>query len=253
MNRKSEAEVLIKNLLNKHEVNVGDVLYYDKVTSTMDIAANLDYISLTDKTIVITDEQTRGRGRYKRKWYGSHKDCMFSIVLKDFNFSIPYSMIASLGVYNVLNPLSSKIRLKWINDVFWGPKKVSGILTEEKNNRTIIGVGVNINSSNFPNPISDDATSLYIETGKIYDRVEYMVKLIESIINLINEAHNDNVEKLLRKWEEASKMRGLQVKVTTNAGEYVGIVHGINYKTGALKIKSDNKMVELYDGTLSFL
>jgi len=223
MNRKSEAEVLIKNLLNKHEVNVGDVLYYDKVTSTMDIAANLDYISLTDKTIVITDEQTRGRGRYKRK------------------------------LYNVLNPLSSKIRLKWINDVFWGPKKVSGILTEEKNNRTIIGVGVNINSSNFPNPISDDATSLYIETGKIYDRVEYMVKLIESIINLINEAHNDNVEKLLRKWEEASKMRGLQVKVTTNAGEYVGIVHGINYKTGALKIKSDNKMVELYDGTLSFL
>ena len=253
MNRYYDKEKLIRNLLMQGNIKIGDIFYYDKVTSTMDVAANLNYDSLKDLTVIISDEQTQGRGRYRRKWYGSGEDCMFSIVLKDYDFTIPYSLIASLGVYKVLSPLSQDLRLKWINDVFWGPKKISGILTEEKNNRTTIGVGVNVNSSKFPSNIINDVTSLYLETGIIYDRINYFVKLIKSIMDYIYIAHRDGVEKLLKLWEKASKMRGVMVRVNTSNGAQSGIVQGINYKTGALIIKDGNKIKELYDGTLSFV
>ena len=253
MKRYQEKEQLIKKSLANIGIELDNLFYYDTVTSTMDVAASIDYNSITDKTIIIADEQTQGRGRNRRKWYGNSDDCLFSIVLKDYDFSIPYSMISSLGVYEVLKSFSTDIRLKWINDVFWGPKKISGILTEEKNNRTIIGVGVNINSSKFPSVISDNATSLYIEMGIHYDKVAFLINLIEGIIKCLNEVKQSGVKELLRRWEDASKMRGLMVKVETGNKEQYGIVQGINLNTGSLLLKDGNRLIELYEGTLFFV
>jgi len=253
MKRYQETEQLIKKSLINAGIKLDNLFYYDIVVSTMDIAASMDYNSIVDKTVIVSDEQTQGRGRGRRKWYGGSDDCMFSIVLKDYDFSIPYSMIASLGVYEALKGFSSDIRLKWINDVFWGSRKISGILTEEKNNRTIIGVGVNINSGKFPSAISDNATSLYIGTGIRYNKIKILINLIEAIIKCLDEVNQSGVEKLLKRWEIASKMRGLMVKVETSNGEHFGIVQGINLNTGALLIKDRGRLVELYEGTLFFV
>lgn len=253
MNRNHKKERLIKQKLSNDDFNSVGVLYYDKVTSTMDVAAGLDYNSLVDPTVIVAEEQTHGRGRFERKWYSSNDDSMFSIVLKNFNFSVPYSMIASLGVYNVIHTLSSKVGLKWINDVFWGDRKISGILTEEKNNRTIIGIGVNLNTKDFPFPISNIATSLFLETGKHYDKIDFTVRLIKSVLDLIDKAHENGVEELLKQWERASKMREAMVRVETVSGVKTGLALGIDYKTGALKLKTRGEIIKLYDGTVTFI
>ncbi len=252
MRRNNSLEKFIKDYFNKMSVNIGDIYYYDVVPSTMDISFNLDENHLTDRTLIIADRQTMGRGRYNRKWYGGKDDLMFSLVLLNYDMELPYSMITSYAIYKFIKKYTDNVILKWINDIYISGKKVAGILTEEKNNRTVIGVGINLNTENFPDQISEIATSMFIETGEKFDKRKFLVEVVESIIKYIERADSGGVESILKAWEKASKMKGVNVRVEEANCEYYGTVVGINYKTGALILKEGNRVKEIYDGTLYF-
>jgi BirA family biotin operon repressor/biotin-[acetyl-CoA-carboxylase] ligase len=109
-------------------------------------------------TVVVTDEQTAGRGRLSRTWSSRPgADLTFSVLLRPAlapGEAHLFSLAAGLTVAEVLETLpgfEGKATVKWPNDVLLGDKKVCGILLEgsmdaESLHWVVVGVGLNVNS-----------------------------------------------------------------------------------------------------------
>ncbi len=227
------------------------IFWFKTVGSTMDTAFSLPEKSIRNRALVVADEQTMGRGRYDRKWVSSGGDLTFSVILTEYDFRVPYSMIAAHAVYRILKKHDGRVRLKWINDVMWeNGKKISGALTEEKMARTVIGVGVNLNSAEMPPSLESGATSYYIETGKILIKEEFLSLLVEELFGMLDRVDSGEVQGLLAEWESDACLEGRRVTVVNDSGYIRGTAAGINKKTGALILKSDLGLKEIYEGNV---
>ena len=124
--------------------------------------------SLAEGTVVVTDNQTQGRGQGNNTWESeSGKNLTFSMILYpvsvEANGQFVLSKTISLAVYDFLSQFVSDVSVKWPNDVYVGDQKITGILIENFIEgafltKTIAGIGVNINQERFvsdaPNPVS---------------------------------------------------------------------------------------------------
>jgi biotin-[acetyl-CoA-carboxylase] ligase BirA-like protein len=108
------------------------VLYYPRLTSTMDIARREARQKAPKGTVVIADEQTAGRGRIQRVWLSLKGSVSISVLLYPSLTSLPYLvMLTSLAVVHAVEALTGlKSQIKWPNDVLINRKKVCGILVE---------------------------------------------------------------------------------------------------------------------------
>jgi BirA family biotin operon repressor/biotin-[acetyl-CoA-carboxylase] ligase len=225
------------------------VYWFKKVDSTMDTAFGLPDREISDRAVVIADEQTLGRGRFSRRWVSTGEDITFSVILPSYDFRAPYSMIASLAVYRALRRNGGCVRLKWINDVLWeNGKKISGAITEEKSNRTVIGIGLNLNSAALPPDISETATSYYIETGRRLIKEEFLSILIEELFGQLDRVDKGGLRDVLAEWEADARLEGRRVTVVSDRGMIRGTVCGINKNSGALILKTGQGPVEVYEG-----
>ena len=73
--------------------------------------------------------------------------------------------------------------LKFPNDVLVGGRKVAGILAEAREQRVVLGIGVNVNvtAEELPQEVDRPATSLLVETGRELDRAELLAELLERL------------------------------------------------------------------------
>ena len=111
--------------------------------------------------------------------------------------------------------------LKWPNDLLLGGKKFCGILTEMNAEATrvrnlVVGIGINVNQMKFPAELREIATSLRIETGTEWSRVELCAALLKSLDreyrSLVEDAGAQ--EAILRRFEESSSsVRGRKVSI----------------------------------------
>ena len=115
---------------------------------------------LEDLTVVVAEEQTRGRGQMGTIWYSENgKNLIFSILKKQTDLKITDRFQLNMGVsLSVLDVFSSypipELRIKWPNDILSGTKKMGGILIENIISgpfirSSIIGMGLNINQQDF--------------------------------------------------------------------------------------------------------
>ncbi len=141
---------------------VGQIIHYlPSCQSTNDEASAL--IAQTDPNeglVVITNNQTAGRGQRGNRWEAkSGQNLTFSLLLKP-SFLSPneqfwLNMAISLGIYDALLPLiGNDLHIKWPNDVYVGDQKLGGILIENTLHGytiawSIVGVGLNINQTEF--------------------------------------------------------------------------------------------------------
>ena len=163
-----------------------------------------------NKIIVVTaDEQTKGRGRNKKNWFGEKKQNLyFSIGFKHSVKNLPIHLLQMLGglsVLEVLQNLLTKnqiIRLKYPNDVYASSnnnsnnnkdlKKISGIISEtnfldEQNCFSVIGIGINNKQTDFPLDIQENVTSL--KNLDIDISCENLTKILTNkIIKLLNQS-----------------------------------------------------------------
>lgn len=120
-------------------------------------------------TVIMAESQYAGRGQQQNKWHSEPgKNLAFSILLNPVFLPVinqfDLTRAVSLGVHDALQPLlGDALKIKWPNDVYYHNKKLGGILIEnilqgQKIKHTIIGIGLNINQTNFPewvpNPVS---------------------------------------------------------------------------------------------------
>jgi len=148
--------------------------------------------NINKNTIIISEEQTAGRGTKGKSWY-SDKDsiiCSFLIFPKNIkNIDTNFSYDIGLLISNALNELLNiKTYVKEPNDIYLDNKKLSGILIETEYSENIlkyiiIGIGINVNQKEFPLDISNVAISLYISNGKIIDKNSIIDMLIRTIEN----------------------------------------------------------------------
>ena len=113
----------------------------DVVDSTNTYFKN-NYQNYQDKSVLIANKQTNGRGRFERTWK-SNNDICFSILYKKKEL---FSVIAPLAIIYALKDLNIDALIKWPNDIYVNNKKLSGILIEDiyKDSflASIVGIGI---------------------------------------------------------------------------------------------------------------
>jgi len=147
--------------------------------------------NLAEGTVVVTDNQTQGRGLSGNSWESKPgANLTFSTILYPLTVKASGQFILSkaisLAVFDfILEIVPDGVSIKWPNDVYVGDKKIAGILIENfiegtYLTKTIAGIGVNINQkcflSNAPNPVS-----LHQLTGKTYPLNSCLLSLHASI------------------------------------------------------------------------
>ena len=232
------------------------IKYYNSLTSTQDKAREFSKKGLNN-IIVIADKQTKGRGRFKRKWFSGTGSLSMSILLKPENIEkMQYlTFVASIAVVESIKKIAGlKTRIKWPNDVHYKGKKLCGILTEGifgKNNFVIVGIGLNVNQNKFPASIKNIATSLKIITNKKYDIKKLSKLIIKEFFILYNKYYNKNeFKKILKLWKKHCDTINKNITVITKTKKLMGIAIGVD-KDCNLLLKTKNKMIKIIEGDIN--
>ncbi len=208
-----------------------DHFHFSEVGSTNDKAKEL--IEEHEKLFVSADFQTQGRGRRARVWLGnSEQNIALSFGVKhaevlSADILSLYQAIGCLAVYDTLAVLCTKgkFRIKYPNDVMAFAdgryKKICGVLVEhsfsgERCQSSIIGIGVNINQSEFPEEIKDIAVSIK-QLGCDFDCLEIMPILIDNILKY----YYMPSEELLENWKNSLNMIGKKVNLLGNEENWI--------------------------------
>ena len=192
------------NIFYKLNTNIigKKIFQFETIDSTNDYAKKIALEEL-DGTLIISEEQTKGRGRVGRQWYSkSGEGIWMSIILKPDMIpqKAPFiTLIAGASIVKALNKLGIKTFIKWPNDIIINNKKVAGILTElsaevDKINYIVLGIGINTKTIKFSQEISEIATSLYRE-GYIISRVDIVRAILEEFEKLYLQYINKNSRK----------------------------------------------------------
>ena len=178
------------------------ILHFETIESTNNYAKKIALEEL-DGTVIISEEQTKGRGRVGKQWYSkSGEGIWMSIILKPdiIPQKSPFiTLIAGASIVKALNKLGVETFIKWPNDITINNKKVAGILTElsaevDKINYIVLGIGINTKTVKFSQEISEIATSLYKEGYEI-SRVDIVRSILEEFEKLYLQYGNENVRK----------------------------------------------------------
>lgn len=163
-----------------------NVMFFPSIDSTQVKVKSLK--QPLDGTIVIADNQVAAIGTHDRKWYtGNGKNIAMSFVMFPAcpikNIENITICIAKCMMETIEKICQIKLKIKKPNDLFYGNKKVGGVLTEavckgEVVKKIYVGIGMNINQENFPGNLCEIATSLKIKSGKEFDREKIIVEFL---------------------------------------------------------------------------
>ena len=167
-----------------------EILYFDSIDSTNTKAQELAEKGYPSGTLVVADKQIAGKGRRGRNWESPSGCGIFmTLMLKpdiNPNNASMLTLVSALAVAKALADITGKdAKIKWPNDIVIDGRKVCGILTEmsaqfDYINNIVIGIGINVNNSSFPEEISATASSLrLLSGGKKYRRAEIIEKIME--------------------------------------------------------------------------
>ena len=193
-------------------MHIGTKIYsFKELDSTNEFSKTLT--NADEGTVVIADRQKQGKGRLGRNWYSPEEGLWFSIILKPKDKTLPLQMIIGVAVCDVLKTLGMNANLKWPNDVLIGTKKIVGILAENKDDTMILGIGLNLNIQEFPEEIKNTASSLFLETGHMFDKKETLELLFNKIEQKYRELEQGKIQELLNEWRNYSVTLGKLVEI----------------------------------------
>jgi len=138
--------------------------------------------------LVTAEEQTAGRGRLGRRWLaptGTSLLCSLQLRPPVSPERLPeLTGVAARACADAIAALTGlKPELKFPNDVLLGSRKVAGVLAEAREERVVLGMGINVNvpADALPADVGRPATSLLVETGSELDRAELLAEVLERL------------------------------------------------------------------------
>lgn len=256
-------EANVKNFLTT-KVYGKRIDYVETCASTQLIAHDEAQNGAPDGTVIISEEQTSGKGRMSRPWdSAAHKGVWMSVITRPSltpQQAPQMTLVAAVAVTRAIQAVTSLTpHIKWPNDILLNGKKVTGILTElqadpDRVKAIILGIGINVNQTeaDFPEDLKSIATSLQIAHGKTVNRAELIAKTLH-YLELYTEMYESNgfgPIKLL--WEGYSNTTGRRIRAVMLNETIEGVALGIS-ETGMLELKLDNGTIRgIYSADIEF-
>ena len=266
--KESYEEIVTGSIYN--ETTIADQIHTKWAGKTVHFARETDSTNLwikrlakegaSEGTLALAEFQSAGRGRLGRSWeVPEGTSVMMSILLRpkfEPQYAPTLTLVKGMAVAKAVKNLGFDVSIKWPNDVVVSHKKICGILTEMgvrdgKIDYAVIGVGINVNIREFPEEMADKATSLYLESGREFDRSQ--------IPGLVMEAFEKYYEKFAAtcdlsglKEEYESILANYNQPVRVLAKEpYEGVARGITDGGELLVEKTDGTIVAVSAGEVS--
>ena len=223
----------------------------------MRVAAELARAGCPEGTAVTADLQTAGRGRLGRSWHSEARLGIYmSVVLRPAGRPARapvLTLVAGLAAKAAIERVADvKCDIRWPNDILVGGRKCCGILVEMEScasrlAHVIVGIGINVNHTEFPADLAGQATSLRIETGCRWDRSAMQAEVLRALEECYRLHQARGAPPILEAFARASsyaKGRRVIIEGAPHAGGTParGVTAGLD-STGALLIRSDDGTV----------
>ncbi|MDO5424417.1 MAG: biotin--[acetyl-CoA-carboxylase] ligase [Eubacteriales bacterium] len=233
----------------------------DTIDSTNNYAKKLAEEGAPHGTLVLAEKQEAGKGRRGRGW-STPKGTAIAMTLllrpdirpeKASMLTLVMGLAAARACRELLN---LDVQIKWPNDLVIGGKKICGILTEMSAEMLgihylVIGIGINVNMTEFPEEIRSVATSLRLEAGKTIDRAELIAKCMEQFETCYESfIRTGDLVELQEAYQALLVNRNQKVCVLEPGHEYTGTALGIN-EMGELLVETEEGIRAVYAGEVS--
>lgn len=236
-------------------INNYSIIYLPSVDSTNNYAAmNEKQSNMQHKTVILTSFQSKGKGQFHNKWQ-SEKDqnLLFSIFIKPKQVKAIHqfdlSRLISLALRDCVSYfLKGVVSIKWPNDIFINDQKIAGILienslTKQNIERSIIGVGLNINQVAFE---EINATSFKLISGKEWDLprvLEYLLYRFDHYLETILPQRKELRTEFDHHLYLRNEWRSMK---STKQGQFLGKIMATE-ENGALLIEDQRQKVLRFD------
>ena len=200
---------------------------------------------------VIAREQLAGRGRSGKSFYSPKDDGLyFSFLLKDEKylndpmFTVKMSYILCKAIDKLTE--TEDVKIKWVNDIYIGPKKIAGILCEALSDKEqkgiIVGIGVNftLNKGEVPQELRGKIGCLRDVAKKPYRKEKLCALILDGVEESF--ATNNSSSDFLSLYRKRSSILGKEIKVLKN-GEFI--------RAAALNISEDGGLVVRYENGIT--
>jgi len=180
----------------------------------MELAAAAARAGAADGHVVLARRQTAGRGRTGRVWHSNDDGGLYlSVVLRGFDGppgAAGLTLAAGLGVAEAARRLgAAEVRLKWPNDLLLGERKVAGLLTEWLGDGTaVVGVGLNVGQTAFPDGLGGTATSIALATGGAPEPAAALEVLLEVLGEAVESFRKGGLAWVVPEWTARSGLWG---------------------------------------------
>ena len=243
-----------------------NIVYYDSVDSTNLRIKQMGDEGAPEGILAVADKQTAGRGRRGRSWDSpSGSSIYMSLLLRpkiEPDQAPMLTLVMALSVAEGIMDCGDScgnpdVKIKWPNDIVYQGKKLCGILTEmsadmDQIHYVIVGIGINVQMTDFPKEIQNTATSLKLVTGKTLLRNELLAKVLEEFEVLYEQfVSAESLKNLKVEYESRLANKDNRVNVLAPSGAWQGICLGIKEDGALLVQREDGKVEEVIAGEVS--
>ena len=252
----------IKPFLSEKSQPFADkIQIYKSLESTNKTAKEMAVTGSEHGTVIISDCQTMGRGRYSRNFFSPYGGLYMSIILRPevlrFEHQTSVTAFAAVSVCEAIESISQKApKIKWVNDIFIDEKKVCGILTEAVTDFesgglewVVLGIGINVytRTEDFPDELQSLATSIYPDEKTPCVRNKLSAEIINRILGF--DTYPSEAE-IFEKYKKRLMMLGKEVTVIQNKTEYRATAIDVDF-VGRLIVKNENgEIITLSSGEI---
>jgi len=247
--------------LLKETIFGGRMRHYFKIASTNASAMQAAAAGEPEGTLFIAEEQTAGRGRGGHTWHSPRSGGIYCSFLLRPQLAPADALLLPLAAGLATSAAVEQVTglrpdLRWPNDLLLGGKKFCGILAEMNAEATrvryaVVGIGMNVNQMRFPADLQSLATSLRLESGQEWSRLQVAAALLKSLhrecVALTRSARGC----ILRRFQERSSYTcGKLVHVEEDGaggGGYEGITEGLDAR-GFLQVKTQSGLRTVISG-----
>lgn len=233
---------IVSKLQNSEQFNI---IVFDSISSTNTYLYDLGKQGTPEWTVVVANQQTAGKGRYRRSWGSpAGSSLLFSILLRpqiSTQFLNLTNLFTALTLSEYLEKqagdlgrLNLNISLKWPNDLWVKDKKLCGILLEanfttEKLNFIVIGIGLNVSQgwNDFSPEIRNKATSLLLETGPQWNRENLLAGYLDYFYENYRQYFPDNFSEIVDRYDQKVLFKGELITVHLDDDKFEGVFKGI--------------------------
>jgi BirA family transcriptional regulator, biotin operon repressor / biotin---[acetyl-CoA-carboxylase] ligase len=253
------AEEIIPRL--KTKIIGKEILHFKAIDSTNSYAKKIIVKNNPiEGTVIISEIQTKGKGRKNREWSSSKGGLWFSIILfppLSPQRAMYVTMAASIALVQAIFDICKiKAEIKWPNDILIQGKKVCGVLTEidaemDLIHYSIIGIGMNVNNI-LSDELTEKATTLQTEKNTIINRKDLLCSIFTHFDALYHHIKQQELSLIKEKWISSSNMIGKEVKVHGEKETIRGTVNGIDDQ-GCLLVQEKDGVIRVITGDIVYI